>query len=315
MSDSASADVGPHFLPQFLPVPGPADHKYTRGVVALATGSEAYPGAALLGAQVATRCGVGMVRYAGPGGVAGMVVQRVPEVVPAPGRAQVWVLGSGWDVSSPETEADAAERFMETTSFAAETSADAFFVLDAGVLQLIEGFADGAEHAILTPHAGEANALLTRLDVRPRNGEWSRERIESEPVTAATALAELTHATVILKGHTTVVAAPGEETITIVAPTARLATAGTGDVLAAMVGAVLALNHASIHAAAERGERSPVMRACAAAVELHGWSALEASNNNAGNLDAVPGVHNHAPIVAHDLSHAAPAVIARFTAP
>ena len=73
-------------LARYWPAPTERDHKYTRGVVCMATGSEHYPGAALIGCEAAARCGVGMVRYLGPEAVARMVIARTPEVVPAVGR-------------------------------------------------------------------------------------------------------------------------------------------------------------------------------------------------------------------------------------
>lgn len=312
------AKPAPTFLPDFLPAPGPRDHKYTRGVVALDTGSKTYPGAALLGTQAAARCGVGMVRYTGPSPVASMVVARTPEVVPAPGRAQAWVLGSGWDVSSREGEADGIQRFTETTSFAAKSSPEAFFVLDARVLQLIDGFQEGAEFAVLTPHAGEAQELLSRCDSETN---WTRAMIEEEPRQAAVRLAELTRATVVLKGHITLIAAPGCEPLAVTAPTSRLATAGTGDVLAGIIGALLSVNHKRLADAAKAHEREPVLLACAAAVELHGWSAWEASLR-AGVRTPCNRDSEHAgttvsriegPILAHDISACIPAVIARYS--
>lgn len=312
------AKPAPTFLPDFLPAPGPRDHKYTRGVVALDTGSKTYPGAALLGTQAAARCGVGMVRYAGPGLVASMVVARTPEVVAAPGRAQAWVLGSGWDVSSKEGEADGIRRFTETTSLAARSSPDAFFVLDAGVLQLIDGVQEGAEFAVLTPHAGEAQELLSRCDPGTK---WTRAMIEEEPRRAAARLAELTRATVVLKGHSTIIAAPETEPLAVMAPTSRLATAGTGDVLAGIIGALLAMNHGRLASAAKAGKREPVLRACAAAVELHGWSAREAALRAGAGVPCHPNIEpagttvvpGEGPILAHDISACIPAVIARYS--
>jgi NAD(P)H-hydrate repair Nnr-like enzyme with NAD(P)H-hydrate dehydratase domain len=76
-------------------VPGPADHKYTRGVVGIAAGSAGYTGAGLLSVAGAS-CGLaGMVRYSGPREVADLVRAAHPEVVVGQGRVQAWVVGSG----------------------------------------------------------------------------------------------------------------------------------------------------------------------------------------------------------------------------
>ncbi|MDO5644781.1 MAG: ADP/ATP-dependent (S)-NAD(P)H-hydrate dehydratase [Dermabacter sp.] len=330
-----SAPVGPapdpvtgaRFLPAALTRPTPADHKYTRGVLTLATGSDAYPGAALLGTEAAARCGIGMVRYDGPDAVARLVIARTPEVVPRPGRSQAWVLGSGWEAG----QADASrvhERVRAILARASDDAAGAFLVLDAGALLAVPNLADECAPftTVLTPHAGEAAALAARLvggipagpagDGSSAGKAWTRARIEAHPEAAARDLAERSGAIVVLKGHTTVVASPGGAPLTVTAPTTRLATAGTGDVLAGMIGALLALNHGALcHTALYRegptGSGGPasdapasdaVARTVAAAVELHGLCAREAAG--AGE----------APILAHDLARVAPRVIARVQA-
>src|SRR3954453_5362537 len=80
--------------------PTPADDKYSRGVVGFRTGSDAYPGAAVLGVEAAWSTGVGMVRYLGPDGAAPLVLSHRPETVTADGRVQSWVIGSGTDAAS-----------------------------------------------------------------------------------------------------------------------------------------------------------------------------------------------------------------------
>src|SRR3954447_6883777 len=86
-----------------LRMPTATDDKYSRGVVGLRTGSEAYPGAAVLGVEAAWRTGVGMVRYLAPPGAARMVLASRPETVTAHGRVQPWVTASG-----PEAAAGSA---------------------------------------------------------------------------------------------------------------------------------------------------------------------------------------------------------------
>ncbi|MBU4465924.1 MAG: NAD(P)H-hydrate dehydratase, partial [Actinobacteria bacterium] len=79
--------------------PTNADDKYSRGVVGIRTGSDAYPGAAVLGVEAAWRTGIGMVRYLGPDRPTALVLHRRPETVTADGRVQAWVIGSGTDAA------------------------------------------------------------------------------------------------------------------------------------------------------------------------------------------------------------------------
>ncbi|SHY18145.1 carbohydrate kinase, YjeF related protein [Mycobacteroides abscessus subsp. abscessus] len=273
-------------LARYWPAPTERDHKYTRGVVCMATGSEHYPGAALIGCEAAARCGVGMVRYAGPEAVARMVIARTPEVVPATGRAQVFVAGSGWE---------GPDRLEAVRACMRETSPGALLVADAGALGsagLVTGSDASPVRTVLTPHAGEAAHLLEG---------WDRARIETSPREAAETLAVVTGATVILKGHTTWIAAPGEDTLAATSPTTRLATAGTGDALAGITGALLALNHAQIAQGLERGDRRTLLAVCEAAVTLHAHAAALAAGEG------------HAPILASDIAQVIPDLFARLS--
>ena len=273
-------------LARYWPAPTERDHKYTRGVVCMATGSERYPGAALIGCEAAARCGVGMVRYVGPESVARMVVARTPEVVPAAGRAQVYVAGSGWE---------GAGRLEGVRARLGETSPNALLVADAGALgsgEIFTGSDARPAHTVLTPHAGEAARLLDG---------WDRARVEASPREAAEALAERTGAAVILKGHTTWIAASGEEAHASTSPTSRLATAGTGDALAGILGAMLALNHEKVTKELERGNRRTLLRVCGAAVTLHSHAAALAAGEG------------HAPILASDIAQVIPDLFARLS--
>ncbi|WP_157974097.1 bifunctional ADP-dependent NAD(P)H-hydrate dehydratase/NAD(P)H-hydrate epimerase, partial [Desertihabitans aurantiacus] len=217
------------------PVPGPTDHKYTRGVVGLDTGSEQYPGAALLGVLGAVHGGAGMVRYLG----SATVTTEVPNVVTADGRVQALVLGSGWGSGE-----DAEDRLRQAFHrVAGEGSA---LLLDADALAVLPAALDGgsgerpAPHRwLLTPHAGE----LTRLLQRDVDRGW----VESHPDEAAQEAADRYRATVLLKGGTQYVARPRPDDGTDVPPVdlavpgpAWTGQAGSGDVLAGLCGALLA---------------------------------------------------------------------------
>jgi NAD(P)H-hydrate repair Nnr-like enzyme with NAD(P)H-hydrate dehydratase domain len=110
-------------------------------------------------------------------------------------------------------------------------------IIDAGALELCD-FETLNGRAILTPHAGEAAALVSRLD-----SAIERVAVEAEPEVIARRLAFLTGQTVCLKGNVTVIANPDFETVSVGPNPADLATAGTGDVLAGIMGAILAAHH------------------------------------------------------------------------
>lgn len=211
----------PNRLQKYLQLPKSTDDKYSRGVVGFVTGSDAYPGAALLGVTAAIRTGIGMVRYFGPESVERLVLEARPEVVCEPGRVSAWVLGSGL------TEVDAGRL---TQAFDGPEPK----IIDAGALEICD-FETLAGRAILTPHAGEAAALVSRLD-----SHIDRAAVEAEPEIIARQLAMLTGQTVCLKGNVTVIANPDFETVSVGPNPADLATAGTGDVLAGILGAILA---------------------------------------------------------------------------
>ncbi|WP_408896678.1 NAD(P)H-hydrate dehydratase [Nocardioides sp. R1-1] len=207
-----------------LPVPAPDAHKYTRGVVGVRAGSAAYPGAALLSVAGAA-CGLaGMVRYDGPPSALDLVRSAHPEVV-GPGRVQAWVVGSGSD----DTAEEAVRR-----SVADEVA----LVLDADAL----AFADLARGrpAVLTPHAGELARML----------EVDRSDVEARSLEHARLAARRFDAVVLLKGRRTVVARPDGRVRVTTTGTPWLATAGAGDVLGGLVGALLATGLGPFDAAA-----------------------------------------------------------------
>lgn len=230
-------------LAGLLRVPGPRDHKYTRGVLGVWAGSQAYPGAAVLACAAAVRAGVGLVRLQAPQRVADLVLARRPEVVPASGRSQALLIGPG---TSPQDAARAAE----TDAALALALGDRYrpplpAVLDAGALPLLarrlrEGACCCSWH-VLTPHAGEAATMLSDL-----GRATSRQQVEEEPEAAARALSTMSGATVLLKGSPTLVASEEGGLLARLEPGAAwLATAGSGDVLAGVLGALLAVEAAS----------------------------------------------------------------------
>ncbi|MET8562434.1 NAD(P)H-hydrate dehydratase [Streptomyces flaveolus] len=208
---------------RLLPLPTGESDKYRRGVVGIAAGSARYPGAAVLAVSGALRGGAGAVRYVGPAGDA--VIARFPETLvsdagPAKaGRVQAWVVGPG--------AGDDAATVAEVLE------ADVPVLLDADGLRLADRDAVRRRTAptLMTPHAGEAAALL---GVR-------REEVEAARLAAVRELAAVYRATVLLKGSTTLVADFAGGPVRVNATgTPWLATAGSGDVLSGLAGSLLA---------------------------------------------------------------------------
>ncbi|KJL18288.1 ADP-dependent (S)-NAD(P)H-hydrate dehydratase [Microbacterium oxydans] len=256
-------------------VPTADDDKYARGVVALRTGSPAYPGAAVLGVEAAWRTGAGFVRYVGAERMADAVLARRPETVAGAdvGRSRIdaWVIGSGTD---PTDRDDAEQAALEEI-----VAGDAAVVIDAGALDLAE---KARARFLVTPHAREFARLQERLGV-PGAGE--------DRVSAARRTADRLGGTVLLKGARTLIASPEGDVIAVDAGTGWLATAGTGDVLAGVLGTVLAAN-----------QGSPIAEVAAAGAWIHGHAGRVA----AGMSDGGTG---H-PIVAMDVAAALPDAIA-----
>lgn len=246
------------------PVPDAASHKYTRGVVGVVAGTRSYPGAAVLATTAAVRTGAGMVRYLGD--VGETVVAHRPEVVVGPGRVQSWVFGPG---VSPD---DAGQRRRIEFAFEGVLQRGEAAVVDAGALELLPPHV--GPHVVLTPHAGELARLLTRL-----GADVDRAGVEAEPLRWARLAHERTGATVLLKGGVTVVVGRGGAVYAQADAPAWLATAGAGDVLAGILGALLAGRVDDLH-----DDASLVAALAATAALVHGRAAQRA--NPGGPVDA-----------------------------
>ena len=246
---------------RLLPRAARESDKYRRGVVGVAAGSEAYAGAAVLCVGGAVHGGAGMVRYVGSDAPSALVRARWPEVVLAEGRVQAWAVGSGGG-------GDAPARFARAVADGVPV------VVDADALPAFVGHRGSGPPLLLTPHAGELARLVgaERADVEARRLHHAR------------AAARDLGAVVLLKGSTTVVARPDGRARVNPTGTPALATAGSGDVLAGLCGALLA------------GGLDP-FDAGSVAAWLHGF---------AGRLAAEGG----APVSASDVVDALPRAIA-----
>lgn len=215
------------------PIPGATDDKYSQGVTGVLAGSSTYPGAAILCTGAAVAATSGMVRYAGS--AHGEVVSHWPEIIAAPdlgsvGRVQSWVVGPGLG-----TDEDGARALV----FALES--DLPVIVDADALTILsvhpELLQNRTAPTVLTPHAGE----FTRLAGHPPG---------ADRVAAARGLADAFGATVLLKGNVTVIADPGGPVYLNPAGQSWAATAGSGDVLSGVIGALLASGLPPVDAAA-----------------------------------------------------------------
>ncbi|KDN18178.1 bifunctional ADP-dependent NAD(P)H-hydrate dehydratase/NAD(P)H-hydrate epimerase [Amycolatopsis rifamycinica] len=207
------------------PVPGPEDDKYSQGVVGIAAGSATYPGAAVLAAGSAVRATAGMVRYAGH--AADVVRGQWPEIIATgtvadAGRVQAWAVGPGIGTGA---EGRDVLRYVLGRGVPVCADADATTII-AKSPDVLDA-RDPDTPLVLTPHAGEYERLMGRAPGPDR-------------VTAAREAAKKYNAVVLLKGHVTVIAAPDGRVAVNTPRGAWLATAGSGDVLSGLVGALLA---------------------------------------------------------------------------
>ncbi len=251
-----------------LDPPGADDDKYSRGVVGVLAGSATYPGAGVLCTGAALRTRPGLVRYAGT--AADGVRAAWPEAIVTAGRpgdagrVQAWVVGPGTG-----TDADARGVLAEVLA------TDLPVVVDADALTMVARepalVGDRTAPTVLTPH----DRAFARLF-----GDVGDDRVG-----AARRGAARLGCTVLLKGDATVVADAGGAAFVNGTGTPWLATAGTGDVLAGILGALLAT-----------GLEAP--EAAAVAAHVHG---------RAGQLAAEEG-----PLIAGDLVRRLPATLARL---
>ncbi|SFD91122.1 NAD(P)H-hydrate dehydratase [Blastococcus tunisiensis] len=257
-----------------LEPPSAGDDKYSQGVVGIVAGSSAYPGAGVLCTGAALRTRPGLVRYAGT--AADGVRAAWPEAIVTDGRpgdagrVQAWVVGPGMGTD------DAARSVLAevlATDLPVLVDADALTML-AEQPELVRNRTAGT---LLTPHDGEFGRFGA-----------GRGGVGADRVAAARRLAADLGCTVLLKGDATVVADADGTAFVNGTGTPWLATAGTGDVLSGIAGALLATG-------------LPAVEAGAAAAHLHG---------RAGQLAARRG-----PLLAGDLVRRLPEAVGRVHGP
>ena len=270
---SSPFDLGLDDLAGLIAPPGPTDDKYSRGVVGLVVGSDDYPGAAVLATEAAIRAGAGMVRIVAPERATSLVLAQRPEAVAVPGRIDSLVVGSGIPQGS---SADIAARvaLLDLPDTAPR-------VIDAGALADTPHLSGPA---ILTPHAGEVTALAQSLHLPG-----------DTPSAWAEALAAHWGVVVLLKGHRPEVYSPDGLIHRLPEGTAWLASAGTGDVLAGLLGALCALRRI------EQWTTEDLTRTAAAGALIHQEAAARVSRAS--------GAGRMGPIVALELARELSAVV------
>lgn len=244
--------------------PQDSDHKYSRGVVAVVAGSARYPGAALLAVGGARRGSAGYVKFfAKSGEIAKMVVQNFPDVVPiknlANEKIDALVVGPG------------AVSLRSLPSLIP-------VVLDGAAMSLAvtsktKRFGNKSKEQIivLTPHEGELPKLGYKISHNQTNKVTSAQ-IEKTRLAVAQKVAEDLQAIVVLKGKRTVIAAPDRKPIIDLMGGPELATAGSGDILAGLIGAFLANWRPT--------ELEAAQKVVAAAVKLHSKAGKHAKRTH-----------------------------------
>jgi ADP-dependent NAD(P)H-hydrate dehydratase / NAD(P)H-hydrate epimerase len=273
-----------------MPRRGAASTKFSSGTVVVIGGSRGLTGAPCMAALAAMRAGAGYVTVAGPASLELAFTVRplesmlvgLPEddgalspealqaAIKAVGRADAVVLGPGLG-RTPGAQALARELVQRI---------DVPLVLDADGLNALAGQLETLRHrrwpTVLTPHAGELGRLL----------EVESSEVERARLTHVCAAAFRAKALVVLKGDDTLIAAPSGRVAISPGGAPGLATAGTGDVLSGVTGAMLAKGLSHAHAAC-------------AAVYAH---------VQAGRLAAEP--HGPDGVIASDVIAALPAALA-----
>ena len=261
---------------KYIHVPSADDHKYSRGVLGIISGSKQYPGASVLNCEGAMRTGIGMVRYFGPRFAQLLVLHRRPEVVVTHGRTNAWLIGSGID-----SQKISWVRKREIIRALGEGKPT---ILDAGALPFLK-YSKGV--ALITPHYAELAKLLSA-----RNIKVTATAIEGDPKKWSQVASEELSVTVLLKGNVSVVASSKNQIQLPASPT-WLATAGTGDVLAGIIGALLATHWREID-----DNKDLIASIAATGAFIHSRAGEIASNGG--------------PITALDIAREVPKVISKI---
>ena len=242
-------------------VPSALDHKYSRGTLGAITGSAQFPGAAVLTSKAALATGLGVLRFHSSSGLAHLVLHATPEALVQPGKVDAWLVGSG---VSDKKYSDYTT-WLRHRWFKLMSAQSVPTVLDAGALDWAGKL---SQPTLITPHAGELAKLLVKRGI-----QVSSEAIEADPKKWSMIATEKLGVTVLLKGSTTYIAQP-DFLIELPKATPWLATAGSGDVLAGIIGALVATNYIEI-----LNDKDELARVAATGAFIHNSAALLASKD------------------------------------
>ncbi len=201
---------------ELLPTEIESNHKYRRGVLGVIAGSDTFPGAGILSIRAALALGIGMIRTESR-----EYFSEIPEVVTAPGKIDALIVGPGL-ISLTQTQERATLEHLANGGIA---------LLDAGALPFLEKIpAEARQQIIITPHHGEFAKHFAPFAVT----------LHAHPLECAQRFVDAYGCHLLLKGPRTLIVSPGEIPVVNMRGSVALATAGSGDVLAGIIGNLMA---------------------------------------------------------------------------
>jgi ADP-dependent NAD(P)H-hydrate dehydratase / NAD(P)H-hydrate epimerase len=238
-----------------LPARPHASHKGSFGDVAVAGGAPGMLGAALLAARAALHAGAGRVFVSLLDGGSMTVDPQQPELMfrslaALDMRTSTVVCGCG---GGDAVRAALPQMLSQSPRLVLDADALNAIAADTALQTLLTARAAQGHATILTPHPLEAARLLAsqqpgQADPAPA-GSAHASQVQAHRLQAAQQLADRFQCTVVLKGAGSIIAAPGQLPCINSSGNAKLATGGTGDVLAGIAGAHLAAGHTAFQAA------------------------------------------------------------------
>ena len=225
-----------------LPIPAGDANKYSRGVLTMVVGSKRYPGAAVLASCAALRTGAGYTEVVAPKAARTLLLTTAPSLVVRDlddwrpediacrklRSKEALCIGPGFDADDPKTDKLVC-KVLEHARCPVLVDGGALNALGTKKgLRALVARSEAKTPTVITPHGGEAERLRKALELRP-----------CEPSGLCAALAMATGTVVVLKGPDTFVS-NGKRVVPMYEGGSALAKAGTGDVLAGMISALLA---------------------------------------------------------------------------
>lgn len=225
---------------EHLPVIQPHFHKFNRGRLFLIAGSMGMCGAAIMAGKAALRSGVGFLDIAMPASIYPIITAAIPEAVcsiydPADVKNMRKVFAAGIEKANAVAVGCGLGELRDRVCPIVFEYCNKPLLIDADGLNHMAGAAFDetlmkSKDIVLTPHSGEMGRLL---------GKSSRE-VEADRIGAVNEAVQRYHATVLLKGPETLIAAAGREMHMNTTGNAGMARAGSGDTLAGIIGALMA---------------------------------------------------------------------------